>query len=72
MGKTVRRKPQRRAGRGGGFCGEEEDVSGSGGQRRAGLGWEEGHLSQEPPRTPREDREVAKILKGKALPAAGQ
>lgn len=47
-------------------------MSGSGGQRRAGLGWEEGHLSQEPPRTPREDREVAKILKGKALPAAGQ
>ena len=44
---------------------------------RAGAGGElwqsrEGNLSQKPLHTPRKDGEIAKILKGKALPAVGQ
>lgn len=52
---------------------------GSGGQRRAAPGWKEAcgqaeraPEAREPPHTPRKDGEVAKILKGKALPAVGQ
>ena len=61
------REAPQRTGRGGGFCAEEEDLlRGSGGQRRAGPGWEEGYLSQGPPRTPKEGWRGCKNPKGKS------
>lgn len=68
----MREAPQR-AGKRGGFCAEEEDLlGGSGARDELDLAGRGGYRGQGPPRTPRKDGEVAKILKGKAHSAVGQ